>query len=62
MDVAKFTPKQLNTLRRIFHAINPFMVFLLRIGLRWMMEIMPCDTMPYNRGDRSEIAHDTRSH
>jgi deazaflavin-dependent oxidoreductase (nitroreductase family) len=41
MDVSKFTPKQLNTLRRVFHAMNPFMVFMLRIGLGWTMNIMP---------------------
>ena len=41
MDVAKFTPKQLNTLRRVFHAMNPFMVFMLKIGLGWTMEIAP---------------------
>ena len=41
MDVAKFTPKQLNTLRRVFHAMNPFMVFMLRIGLGWTMNIAP---------------------
>jgi len=41
MDVAKFTPKQMNTLRRIFHAMNPIIVFMLRIGLGWTMNIMP---------------------
>ncbi|MDL1910702.1 nitroreductase family deazaflavin-dependent oxidoreductase [Chloroflexi bacterium CFX6] len=41
MDVSKFTPKQLNTLRRVFHAMNPFMVFMLRIGLGRTMNIMP---------------------
>lgn len=41
MDVSKFTPKQLNTLRRVFHAMNPFIVFMLRIGLGWTMNIMP---------------------
>jgi deazaflavin-dependent oxidoreductase (nitroreductase family) len=41
MDVANFTPKQMNTLRRVFHAMNPFMVFMLKIGMGWMMEIMP---------------------
>lgn len=41
MDVAKFTPKQLDTLRRVFHAMNPFMVFMLRIGLGWTMNIWP---------------------
>ncbi|NJC96722.1 MAG: DUF385 domain-containing protein [Anaerolineae bacterium] len=41
MDVSNFTPQQLNTLRRVFRAMNPFMVFMLRIGLGWMMNIMP---------------------
>jgi deazaflavin-dependent oxidoreductase (nitroreductase family) len=41
MDVANFTPKQLNTLRRVFHAMNPFMVFMLRIGLGWTMNLWP---------------------
>ncbi|MBM3126191.1 MAG: nitroreductase family deazaflavin-dependent oxidoreductase [Chloroflexi bacterium] len=41
MDVANFTPKQLNALRRVFRAMNPFMVFMLRIGLGWTMNIWP---------------------
>jgi len=41
MDVSNFSRKQLDTLRRVFHAMNPFMVFMLRIGIGWMMEIMP---------------------
>jgi deazaflavin-dependent oxidoreductase (nitroreductase family) len=41
MDVATFTPKQLETLRRVFHAMNPFMVFMLGIGLGRMMNIWP---------------------
>ncbi|GER77961.1 MAG: hypothetical protein JETCAE02_25560 [Anaerolineaceae bacterium] len=41
MDVAKFSSKQLNALRRTFHAMNPFMVFMLKIGLGWTMEIAP---------------------
>ena len=41
MDVAQFTSKQLNTLRRVFHTMNPFMVFMLRIGLGWTMNIAP---------------------
>jgi deazaflavin-dependent oxidoreductase (nitroreductase family) len=41
MDVSKFTPKQLNTLRRLFHALNPFMVFMWRIGLGKWMNIWP---------------------
>ena len=41
MDVSNFTPQQLNTLRRVFHAMNPFMVFMLKIGLGWTMNIWP---------------------
>ncbi|HEY5731541.1 MAG TPA: nitroreductase family deazaflavin-dependent oxidoreductase [Anaerolineales bacterium] len=41
MDVSSFSQKQLNTLRKVFHAMNPFMVFMLRIGMGWMMEIVP---------------------
>ena len=41
MDVSKSTAKQLETLRRVFRAMNPFMVFMLKIGMGWMMEIMP---------------------
>ena len=41
MDVSNFSQKQLNTLRRMFHAMNPFMVFMLKIGMGWMMEIWP---------------------
>lgn len=41
MDVSKFTPKQLNTLRRVFHAMNPFMVFLLKNGLGRTMNFWP---------------------
>jgi deazaflavin-dependent oxidoreductase (nitroreductase family) len=41
MDVAHFTPKQLETLRRVFHALNPFMVFMLTLGLGWTMNIWP---------------------
>ncbi|HSG43150.1 MAG TPA: nitroreductase family deazaflavin-dependent oxidoreductase [Anaerolineales bacterium] len=41
MGVSNYSRKQLNTLRRVFHAMNPFMVFMLRIGMGWMMEIAP---------------------
>jgi len=41
MDVANFTPKQLNTLRKIFHAFNPFMVFVFKIGLARVINILP---------------------
>jgi deazaflavin-dependent oxidoreductase (nitroreductase family) len=33
MDVSKFTPQQMNSLRRIFRAGNRFMVFLWKMGL-----------------------------
>ncbi|NWG34659.1 MAG: nitroreductase family deazaflavin-dependent oxidoreductase [Chloroflexi bacterium] len=32
MDVSKFTLKQLNTLRRVFHAMNHFMVWMWKMG------------------------------
>lgn len=41
MNVSSYSQKQMNTLRRVFRAMNPFMVFMLRIGLGWMMNIMP---------------------
>lgn len=41
MDVANFTQKQMDNLRRVFHALNPFMVFMLKIGLGWTMNIWP---------------------
>jgi deazaflavin-dependent oxidoreductase (nitroreductase family) len=37
MDVANFSPKQMNTLRKVFHALNRFMVFMWKIGWgKWM--------------------------
>ena len=33
MDVTKFTPQQMNSLRRVFRSGNHFMVFMWRIGL-----------------------------
>lgn len=41
MDVTKFTPQQMITLRRIFHAMNYFMVFLWKIGLGKAINIWP---------------------
>lgn len=41
MDVSKFTPRQINTLRRVFRALNPFMVFLWKIGLGKAINIWP---------------------
>lgn len=33
MDVTKFTAQQMNTLRKVFHAMNHFMVFMWKLGL-----------------------------
>jgi deazaflavin-dependent oxidoreductase (nitroreductase family) len=33
MDITKFTSQQMNSLRKIFHAMNHFMVFMWKIGL-----------------------------
>lgn len=41
MDVAKFTPKQLNTLRRVFHAMNHFMVWMWKMGWGKAINIWP---------------------
>ncbi|HEU0292497.1 MAG TPA: nitroreductase/quinone reductase family protein [Anaerolineales bacterium] len=41
MDVTQFTPQQMNTLRKIFHAMNHFMVFLWKIGLGKAINIWP---------------------
>jgi len=41
MDVSKFTPRQLNTLRRVFHAMNHFMVFMWKIGWGKMINMWP---------------------
>ena len=41
MDVAKFTSKQMNTLRKIFHAFNPFMILMWRLGMGRMINILP---------------------
>ena len=41
MDVANFTSKQLNTLRKVFHALNPFMVFMWKIGWGKMINMWP---------------------
>jgi deazaflavin-dependent oxidoreductase (nitroreductase family) len=41
MNVSNFTPKQMNTLRRVFHAMNPFMVWMWKIGLGKWMNIWP---------------------
>jgi len=41
MDVANFTQKQMNTLRKIFHAMNHFMVFMWKIGWGKMINMWP---------------------
>jgi deazaflavin-dependent oxidoreductase (nitroreductase family) len=41
MDVAKFTPKQLNTLRRVFHAMNRFMVWMWKMGWGKAINVWP---------------------
>ncbi len=44
LDTPNFTPAQLNTLRRFFHSMNYFMVFMWRIGLGRLCEIWPSAT------------------
>lgn len=41
MNITKFTPQQLNSLRRLFRAMNGFMVFLWKIGLGKAINIWP---------------------
>ena len=41
MDVSNFTPKQMNTLRKVFHALNRFMVFMWKIGTGKMINFWP---------------------
>jgi len=41
LDTPNYTPKQLNALRRFFHGMNYFMVFMLRLGLGRMCEWWP---------------------
>jgi deazaflavin-dependent oxidoreductase (nitroreductase family) len=41
MNVSKFAPHQMNTLRNVFHSINRFMVFLWKIGLGKAINIWP---------------------
>ena len=43
-DTPNYTPRQLNTLRRIFHAMNHFMVFMWRIGMGRMINWWPAMT------------------
>lgn len=41
MDVSNFSSKQMNALRRVFHALNHFMVFMWKIGLGKAINIWP---------------------
>ena len=41
MNVSKFTPRQMNTLRRVFHAMNPLMVSLWKRGWGKAINIWP---------------------
>jgi deazaflavin-dependent oxidoreductase (nitroreductase family) len=41
LDTPNYTPAQLQRLRRIFHSMNHFMVFLWKIGLGRMMNAWP---------------------
>jgi hypothetical protein len=41
MDITKFRPSQMITLRKVFRAMNRFMVFLWKIGLGKMINIWP---------------------
>src|SRR5512140_2138357 len=41
MDTTKASPEQLKTLRRIFHTMNHFMVFLWKIGMGRMINSWP---------------------
>ncbi len=41
MDVNNFTPQQINSLRKFFHGLNRFMVFLWKIGLGKAINMWP---------------------
>jgi len=41
MDITKFTPQQMDTLRKAFHTLNRFMVFLWKIGLGKAINVWP---------------------
>jgi deazaflavin-dependent oxidoreductase (nitroreductase family) len=41
MDVANFTPMQMNTLRRVFHSMNHFMVWMWKMGWGKAINIWP---------------------
>ena len=44
LDTPNFTPAQLRTLRRFFHSMNYFMVFMWKLGMGRMMNIWPAVT------------------
>src|SRR5512143_3855319 len=41
LDTPSYTPAQMNTLRRVFHAMNGFMVFMWKIGMGQMINSWP---------------------
>ena len=41
MDVSSFTPQQMNTLRKVFHAGNRFMVWMWKLGWGKLINIWP---------------------
>jgi deazaflavin-dependent oxidoreductase (nitroreductase family) len=41
LDTPNYTPAQMKTLRRVFHAMNHFMVFLWKIGLGRLINCWP---------------------
>ena len=41
MNVSNYTPEQMNDLRKIFRAMNRFMVFMWKIGMGRMVNIWP---------------------
>lgn len=41
LDTANFSPKQMNTLRRVFHAFNRFMVWMWKVGWGKAINIWP---------------------
>ena len=41
MDVSNYTQKQMDTLRKVFHALNRFMVWMWKIGMGKMINFWP---------------------
>lgn len=41
MDVTNFSPQQMNTLRKVFHAMNHFMLFMWKMGLGKAINVWP---------------------